>query len=88
MRKMIYLILIFWLLVVTTMGCNQKLDLEFSEVDRRVIPKGVQNFIDRTSEENGVYLYSNNIDNDDNEYLFLNAINYLFLFVSLLSDID
>ena len=72
MRKMIYLLLIFCLVLATTIGCNNKSDSGFSKVERQDIPKEVRNFIDRTSEENGIYLYSNNIIDD---YLFLNAIN-------------
>ena len=63
------------MVLATTMGCNKASDSEISKVARRDIPNRAQNFIDRSSEENGVYLYSNNIDNDDNEYFFLNAIN-------------
>ncbi|SDG60604.1 hypothetical protein [Desulfosporosinus hippei] len=75
MRKMIYLLLIFCLVLTTTMGCNKESDSEFSKVVRQDIPKRVQNFIDTNSEKNGVYLYSSNIDNDDYSYFFLNAIN-------------
>lgn len=75
MRKMIYLLLIFCLVLATTLGCNKESDSEFSKVVRQDIPKRVQNFIDTTSEKNGVYLYASNIDNDDYDYLFLNAIN-------------
>ena len=75
MRKMIYLLLIFCLVLATTMRCNKESDSEFSKVVRQDIPKRVQNFIDTTSEKNGVYLYSSNIDNDDYDYFFLNAIN-------------
>lgn len=75
MRKIIYLLLIFCLVLATTLGCNKESDSEFSKVVRQDIPKRVQNFIDTNSEKNGVYLYSSNIDNDDYDYLFLNAIN-------------
>lgn len=62
-------------MLATTLGCNKESDSEFSKVVRQDIPKRVQNFIDTNSEKNGVYLYSSNIDNDDYDYLFLNAIN-------------
>ncbi|EGW38771.1 putative lipoprotein [Desulfosporosinus sp. OT] len=75
MRKMIYLLLIFCLVLATTLECNKESDSEFSKVVRQDIPKRVQNFIDTTSEKNGVYLYASNFDNDDYDYLFLNAIN-------------
>ncbi len=75
MRKMFYLLLFFCLVLATTMGCNKKSDSEFSKVERQDIPKRVQNFIDTNNEKNGVYLYSSNIDNDDYDYFFLNAIN-------------
>jgi len=61
--------------LATTMGCNKESDSEFSKVVRQDIPKRVQNFINTTSEKNGVYLYASNIDNDDYDYFFLNAIN-------------
>ncbi|WP_242833838.1 hypothetical protein [Desulfosporosinus sp. OT] len=72
---MIYLLLIFCLVLATTLECNKESDSEFSKVVRQDIPKRVQNFIDTTSEKNGVYLYASNFDNDDYDYLFLNAIN-------------
>ncbi|MDR3587671.1 MAG: hypothetical protein P4L59_20520 [Desulfosporosinus sp.] len=71
MKKIMYLILIFCLLVANTTGCSKKSEPEFARVELQNVPKEVQNFIYNNSGENGVYLYS---DNNIGEYFFLNVI--------------
>jgi hypothetical protein len=74
MKKMMYLLLIACCLVSVLNGCNKKTEAEFYEVELQNVPNTVQDFMDRNSKKNGVYLYSKiNLDS----YLFLNAFNVI-----------
>jgi len=74
MKKMIYLLLISCWLVAILTGCNKKAEPEFSKVELQNVSKAVQNFMDRNSEKNGIYLYSKS---NADEYIFLNAFNVI-----------
>lgn len=70
-KKIIYLVLIFCLLVASTTGYSANSGKQFARVELQDVPKEVQDFIFNNSGKNGVYLYSNN---NLDKYFFLNVI--------------
>lgn len=72
MKNTIFILLVCCLLIGILVGCSKKVETEFSEIELQNAPSVVKSFVDRNSEKNGVYLYS---DNKLDDYIFFNTFN-------------